>query len=233
MNDLKEIKLGDKFWIEMEVVEDDKSRIPYRIREIRENDNSKFRGWKTEKSMQSILDNQPDITFTKAHDFLRDDSTLSDKSFDLYWNAIADDVELSELVPERVKPTIPRFIANYIDWFQHDFNHMFKEDYEYIVWMVTVPEEYADFEKVREWRKKSGNAQKINDAYRYGYEIEKEPKWVVKSEHSFLERYNFRSDFPNRYTFGPNKELAIKFNKKEIADAIAELTEGTVEEVTT
>lgn len=32
MNDLKEIKLGDKFWIEMEVVEDDKSRIPYRIR---------------------------------------------------------------------------------------------------------------------------------------------------------------------------------------------------------
>lgn len=162
---------------------------------------------------------EPKITIELAHDKIREESPLTEKSFDYYWNCIADDVEMDEQeleleidyfqainvisksypnlskadIMEQIadmdkyggkityieKPVIPQFVADYIKWFKHDFEHDFTVDRDYITGLVEVNYEYNDFERVKKWGDKSGNAAKMVDAFRYGFTVEEKPKYYA------------------------------------------------------
>ena len=57
------------------------------------------------KKLQNLLVPEQEITFEQAHDKLREESILSERSFDYYWNCINDNVEIDEpgnlLVPKQ------------------------------------------------------------------------------------------------------------------------------------
>ena len=69
--------------------------------------------------LQNLLVPKQEITFGQAHDKLREESILSEKSFDYYWNCINDNVEIDEpgnlLVPkqEELETKIHELIESY------------------------------------------------------------------------------------------------------------------------
>lgn len=80
------------------------------------------------------------------------------------------------------KPVIPQYVADYIKWFKNDFEHNFVADIDFIISLIQVSHKFSRREKIKNWISKSGNAQKLIDAYRWGYEVEKEQKYYVDLE---------------------------------------------------
>lgn len=74
------------------------------------------------------------------------------------------------------------------------------------------------------------------DALRYGYEIEKEPRWIVKYIPPFVDEFRYYSmDDVNfditESSWTSDKEDAYPFADKSKAEAVALLVDGSVEEV--
>ena len=69
--------------------------------------------------LQNLLVPKQEITFDQVHDKLREESILSEKSFDYYWNCINDNVEIDEpgnlIVPkqEELETKIQELIESY------------------------------------------------------------------------------------------------------------------------
>ena len=69
--------------------------------------------------LQNLVVPKQEITFDQVHDKLREESILSEKSFDYYWNCINDNVEIDEpgnlLVPkqEELETKIHELIESY------------------------------------------------------------------------------------------------------------------------
>lgn len=77
-------------------------------------------------------------------------------------------------------PVIPKFVSDYIKWYEKSFIYTFDTDAEYIIYLLKVPLDFMGCKRVKDWRDKSGNAQKLIDAYRRGYEVEKEQKYYAR-----------------------------------------------------
>lgn len=70
------------------------------------------------------------------------------------------------------------------------------------------------------------------DALRYGYEIEKEPRWIVKtSEEVWVKDITTNLYSSKVIDFCDDKRPALVFLDKKIAEAVALLVDGSVEEV--
>lgn len=181
-------------------------------------------GIRTAINLTEKLD-EPEITFEQVHDKLREESILSKKSFDYYWNCINDNVEIDEpwniFVPKKDKPVIPKFVADYIErwkpeglticeWFTFGNNDM-DDDIEKWLYNNTVVEN-----RKREYL--------LIDAIRNGYEVEKEELYhVVNKENYFLLRkYDGLVDtmqtspVMSRDKYG--KDMRFMLTEKEIKD---------------
>ena len=77
---------------------------------------------------------------------------------------------------ELSKPVvIPKYVAEYLDWFKRDFGHHIECDDDLIVSLVQVSHGFLGRKEIKGWLNTTGNAQKLIDAYRWGYEVEKAP----------------------------------------------------------
>lgn len=116
---------------------------------------------------------------------LKDYSALTDKSFDFYWNAIANDIDIDDLMNVArenevivTKPEIPKFVADYVEWYVMNKKGWLNERRD-IYHLVGVPTEYKEFDLVNPWAQKDGNTKKLIDAFYYGYTIKEEPKYYA------------------------------------------------------
>ena len=139
-------------------------------------------------------------------------------------------IELIDELDEPEKIIIPQFVADHIE--KHK-----GEELNLISRLDFVSEE--EFEKkTKEWLYSGSYEEKLKrqhlliDAIRYGYEVEKEPQWVVKDDTGYLSYLQF--SIPNIYEreTSLDKNDAYKFNSKSKAGLIADLVNGVVEEVT-
>lgn len=121
-------------------------------------DKNKFEvnGWNEAvhvEDLQNLLVPKQEITFDQAHDKLREESILSEKSFDYYWNCINDNVEIDEpgnlLVPkqEELESKIKVLIESYkqeedaysnpengwISGFIEDLKNLVEEEQKYYI----------------------------------------------------------------------------------------------------
>ena len=98
------------------------------------------------------------------------------------------------LVPKQELPVIPKYVAEYLDWFKYDLEHIFENDVDLIVSLVQVSHEFLGREEVKDWLNGSGNAQKLIDACRRGHEVEKTPLChaLVKGHELLNREYAFK-----------------------------------------
>lgn len=160
------------------------------------------------------------------------------------------DLKLIEQLDEPQHDTtrkIPQIIAKYLELCKSD-NFDFTEDYNLVSYDfinhfdtdLTIEE----MEEIKMWF--YDNDQKENQrrhilflqAYTYGYEVEEEPKWVVKYKPGNLENnWYFIGFCGGDRTLQPNCanridcDTVIKFKDRSKAEAVATLIDGTVEKV--
>lgn len=140
---------------------------------------------------------------------------------------------LLDELDELKKPIIPQFVADCIE----------EERANIIDWHTEIPERFFLIlghklnyttlanTNVSDWIF-SGNEEKLYQALKYGYEVEKEKKWVVKQRKLYLKSFDIWREECNNAEFVFDKESTIKFTDKVKAEAVALLVDGTVEEVT-
>ena len=130
--------------------------------------------------LKELLVPKQEITFDQAYEKLREESILSEKSFDYYWNCINDDVEIDEpgnlLVPKQELPVIPNYVAEFL---------IGKEDYM-LYELLDDEFIYDNHDELARWLynndEKTNKERELNLvlAQRYGYEVEMEPKYYAK-----------------------------------------------------
>ena len=133
--------------------------------------------------LQNLLVPEQEITFEQAHDKLREESILSEKSFGYYWNCISDNVEIDEpgnlLVPQQELPVIPKFVAEFL---------IGKEDYT-LYELFDDEWLYKEHDRVAKWlydNDELTNKQRETDlvfARKNGYTVEEEQKYRVIDRH--------------------------------------------------
>ncbi|WP_373786303.1 DUF1642 domain-containing protein [Jeotgalibaca porci] len=119
------------------------------------------------------------------------------------------------------KPVIPQFVA---EWFENDKRDMEIED---VFWQI----ESCEMVKLDVDRWITDNKNTFIRAWLDGYEVEKEPMWVVRYEGGyFSEEIKFGCGIDGDWVDEVSR--AYHFTDKAKADAVALLIGGTVEEVT-
>ena len=138
---------------------------------------------------------------------------------------------LIDQLDEPEKVVIPQFVADWIDTHNLHGNNPLRE---YIDLESDFTEGWTNEEdaSVYHWINKDKNPYAFIDALRYGYEVEKEKKWVVKQGKLYLKSFDIWREECNNAEFVFDKESTIKFTDKVKAEAVALLVDGTVEEVT-
>ena len=126
--------------------------------------------------------------------------------------------ELVDQLDEPEKVVVPSFIADYIERAKPRHDSLYQ-----------AMEERAG-EEVNEWIQAFYNSDKFARAWLYGYEVEKEKKWVVKQRKLYLKSFDIWREECNNAEFVFDKESTIKFTDKVKAEAVALLVDGTVEE---
>ena len=141
--------------------------------------------------------------------------------------------EMGDREPGKVK--VKQFVANWYEEHKRDLNNS--------LWELTV--------KLNEKTKKTGNSYTVFEGWfidwpwaydtivrmQYGYEIEKEPQWVVRNNKVSNEHFDlyFKSavGIDNEGNLGSSWSAldgCLKFPEKEKAEAVALLVDGSVEE---
>ena len=128
------------------------------------------------------------------------------------------------------KVVIPQFVADYIEKWKYEglamhewftFNYDNEEEDEVSKWLY---DNDCEENTRREYL--------LIDAIRYGYEVEKEPQWVVLRNCMYIKNFYF-GEMNDDYRVGSiaDKERAMVFTDKAKAEAVALLVDGEVEEV--
>lgn len=134
-----------------------------------------------------------------------------------------DEVEVPEL------PVVPQYVADYIETYKG-------RGFSLGTWLNFVNDDDEIESKTEEWLYGGSHEEKLKreylliDAIRYGYEVEKEKKWVVKQRKLYLKSFDIWREECNNAEFVFDKESTIKFTDKVKAEAVALLVDGTVEE---
>ncbi|WP_142972308.1 DUF1642 domain-containing protein [Enterococcus faecium] len=123
---------------------------------------------------------------------------------------------------ESQKPVVPQFVA---EWFEEN-----KDDLEFAIWELCVDSYGSTEQGMLNWIQQSEN-NPIETLIRMkdGYEVEKEPKYIVKIGKLYLkEPLGDTSNFTILTTW--DKKCAYPFSSFHMADIHAAKFEGTVEE---
>lgn len=139
--------------------------------------------------------------------------------------------ELIKCVNEPQKVKVPEFVAA---WYE-----MNKKNLEYRIWKYIKNWDDQRWNDFKNWMdKNSVKSLEILTKMQYGYEVEEEPKWVVKFQNKhelpfYFDHFNGLKGKGNQYfDFAyTTKEKAERFIDKSIADSVATLVNGTVEKV--
>ncbi len=127
--------------------------------------------------LQNLLVPKQEMTFEQVHDKLREESILSEKSFDYYWNCINDNVEIDEpgniLVVKKDRPVIPKFVAEWIDVHNLCGNNPLRE---YRDLEIDFNEGWTDEKDAEVYHWINKNPYAFIDSLRYGHEVEEEKK---------------------------------------------------------
>lgn len=126
--------------------------------------------------------------------------------------------------PQKVK--VPECVAEYIIWCHSEGLTLWKV-FKNIRGMP---------EKVWKWLKDEDHQAIFSKAYTDGYEVEEEPRWVVKNDKGYVAMENFK-DF-NTYQVGVRLSIVDKKSEGSAwddedlkkAEALAVLVDGSVEE---
>lgn len=138
-------------------------------------------------------------------------------------------IEVVELLDEPEKPVVKQFVA---DWYEsRDINQLDSAIAFYCNARMTVSiSEYDDFDN---WFSDDNNKpiETLIKMKLYGYEVVKEPKWVVKLGNSYL--YEPMADVGSNglIRLTRNKIEAYRFEGKEMADIHIDKFGGEAEEV--
>ncbi len=133
-------------------------------------------------------------------------------------------ITLMKKIDEPHKPVVPKFVA---EWFEENKDDLDTAIFGYLVFWQ---ERYTD-SVLYQWFDKSKN-KPIETLVRMkdGYEVEKEPKYIVKIGKLYLkEPLGDTSNFTILTTW--DKKCAYPFSSFHMADIHAAKFEGTVEEV--
>lgn len=136
--------------------------------------------------------------------------------------------------PQAEKVEVPDFVA---EWYEHHKPKTLEAKFMHI--------ENAADDRVVNWYEKCkgrhnnprGNSQEILAMMDlFGYEIEEEPRWVVKYIPPFVDDFRYYSMDDEIFditesSWTSDKEDAYPFTEKEKAEALALLVDGSVEEV--
>lgn len=134
--------------------------------------------------------------------------------------------------PEQEKVVIPQFLGDYIEIAKQDIN------------LIRVFDIANNYEELDRWKKEyrwiRSHYEVFARAWLDGYEVEKQPKYLVKvndqSSWLYLKSMSLYKDVERRTdlnsNFGGWKEKAIKFSNKEQAESIAKFFGGEIEEIT-
>lgn len=132
-----------------------------------------------------------------------------------------------EAEPQKVK--VPTFVAEY-------FNYCIVNERTLAEALSGLDRDFKipDFlYPAIKWLEDSINQNIFAQAWLYGYEVEEEPKWVVKHKDDCLYFEKFDED---KYDFSAiwtylDEPPAFKFTDRAKAEAVATLVDGTVEKV--
>lgn len=139
-------------------------------------------------------------------------------------------IDLIDQLEEPENPVIPQYVTDWLEYRRKDF-HSGYEAVSYIYNFGWDDETRVEFD-IYNWIKDKDKERLFIEAFEDGYDVEKEPQWVVKDDTGYLSYLQF--SIPNIYEreTSLNKNDAYKFKSKLKADLFADLLTGTVEEVT-
>lgn len=145
--------------------------------------------------------------------------------------------KLESLKAHTDKVVIPQFVADLIECYKSAGNSL-GELLAHIEYEDVLKIKLKMLSKVVEWvypddfSDSEDRIDLLAKAWLDGYTIEKEPQWVVKDDTGYLSYLQF--SIPDIYELETSldKNDAYKFNSKSKADLIADLVNGTAEEVT-
>lgn len=125
--------------------------------------------------------------------------------------------------PQKVK--VPAFVA---DWYE-----MNKKNLEYRIWNYIQTWNDQRWNDFKNWMNKNSiKSLEILTKMQYGYEVEEEPKWVVKSNRLYFTGITqLIARDPITYNFTTDEKRAHVFDDKESAEKEASFFDGTVEKV--
>ncbi|GMS56941.1 DUF1642 domain-containing protein [Enterococcus raffinosus] len=138
-------------------------------------------------------------------------------------------INIVEQLNEPQKVKVPAYVA---EWFEIN-----KEQLEVAIWDLTTETYETDRDQLSEiqlWIKESDRPYKTLISMQDGYEVEEEPKWVVKRKDNgkYVELLALGKGIGLiAETTASLQENAYKLNSKDQADAVAVLIDGTVEKV--
>lgn len=134
-------------------------------------------------------------------------------------------MELVGQLDEPQKPVVPKFVA---EWFEEN-----KDELEFLIWELCVDSYGSAEQGMLNWIQQSEN-NPIETLIRMkdGYEVEKEPRWVVKLPNdyyfsSWVSLYSLEADGA-AYKFYDD---VFVFDDRTKAEAVATLVDGSVEKV--
>lgn len=167
----------------------------------------------------------------EKYDFSKPWTSLDRSDYKEGYNDACDDIldiifkQLDE--PQKVK--VPTFVAEY-------FNYCIVNERTLAEALSGLDRDFKipDFlYPAIKWLEDSINQNIFAQAWLYGYEVEEEPKWVVKHKDDCLYFEKFDED---KYDFSAiwtylDEPPAFKFTDRAKAEAVATLVNGTVEKV--
>lgn len=117
---------------------------------------------------------------------------------------------------EQQKPVVPQFVA---DWYEERKNNI---DFE--IWHYLHTFSYQKEDEFKKWMNKLGlkQIQTLVNMHQFGYEVEKEPKYIVKLKGVYHGDLGYAENF-NGYSFY-NKDrnpsgIKYEHTRKELEDA--------------
>ncbi|MDV4935949.1 DUF1642 domain-containing protein [Enterococcus faecium] len=127
---------------------------------------------------------------------------------------------------EPQKPFVPKFVADYIEEYRGGgatlYEMMDSSEDEVYTWLFGNPRIETENERQLLFAQ----------AYAVGYEVEEEPKWVVKSNRLYFTGITqLIAREPITYNFTTDEKRAHVFDDKESAEKEASFFDGTVEKV--
>lgn len=179
------------------------------------------RWWTVGKEYPVFLysDNEPAIRDDDGDDWHSSYLSISNNQFKLK------EEQPKVTLDEPQKPVVPKFVA---EWFEDN-----KDDLEFAIWELCVDSYGSSQQGMLDWIQQSEN-KPIETLVRMknGYEVEKEPRWVVKLPNdyyfsSWVSLYSLEADGA-AYKFYDD---VFVFDDRTKAEAVATLVDGSVEEV--